>query len=315
MSLLLALLLFQTDEELDRIAERVNKAAELGDNDPERWKAGRAAKKAGPAVLKHLAARFPGLKTVHGPGCGSAWVDPEYHTEIIRVMISFGEAAVPHLTAFLKDADPQKRSMAAFVLKRLPSKGAVAPLIESLADARKDVADRARESLELATFRKLPTADDYRKWHAKRLHQSRAEWLVDAIDENETDPLLRRWIVESVPALLSGRSGLAPLLSAYVDKGWDDARIQIYLRNPSTRKPWSRRSRTLGTRISRPGSSSGSSPEISVPGTRSDGRSRVSAGGSMSPRSSRRCPGRKTRSAKLSCADWARRGIPADGTS
>jgi hypothetical protein len=233
MSLLLAALLSfqQSDEQLRAIVERFNTAIQNKDSKAHdaAW---HEARRAGPAILKHLAAGFPGRSAGRNVTCGTCgWVaDNEY--PVARLMVSFGEAALPFLFELMKDADPAKARVAAAVMCRYQSKEIVGPLLEfsESRDLAKDPeADRhVAEALSRSTFLHFRSRADMAVWFKNAKSRSQVDWLWEAIGHGDPQRANRESTVNGIHRLLDAPNRLKALLRCFVDLGWREAGFALY---------------------------------------------------------------------------------------
>ena len=115
MSHLLAVLLSfqQSDEELRALVERFNQAIRAEDPEGEGlpWN---EVRRAGPAVVKHLIASFPGRHLSLVKECPSMGWEREREYPLVSLLVfAFKDHALPHLIALTRDPDPEKARIAA----------------------------------------------------------------------------------------------------------------------------------------------------------------------------------------------------------
>jgi len=234
MSLLLAALLSfqQTDDELRALVERFNSAIE--EKSPEGQKLPwQEVRHAGPPILKHLAAVFPGRRVTIRKGCPSMGWEGEREYPMASVMVfGFSEKALPYLIALTRDPDPAKARIAAALLRHFPVKEIVGPLIE-FSKSRDLGADReiqwtVNDVLGQATFLQFKSVKDLESWHERSMSRSQADWLREAIDHAEPERVLRNHAVGAMGRLLDAREHLKALLHCFVDLEWREAGFALY---------------------------------------------------------------------------------------
>jgi HEAT repeat protein len=234
MSLLLAALLSlqQSDADLRALVERFN--ASIREDDPEgKKRPWDEVRRAGPAVVKHLAAAFPGRRLPSTPDCkGMGWEGEREYPLVTLLVFVFKDHALPHLIPLTRDPDPAKARIAAAVLRHFPVKEIVGPLIEYSKsrdlDSDPEVKWTVWDSIARATFLGFKSQDDLETWYGDAKSRTQADWLREAIDHADTTRIVREAALQGMFRLLDPPGRLKALLHCFVDLEWREAGFALY---------------------------------------------------------------------------------------
>lgn len=234
MILLLAALLSlqQSDEELRALVERFNAGILPDDPDSYRKLPWDDIRRAGPGIVKHIAAVFPGKQTRDRRTCRSDGWSPESEYPLVRTMYTFKEAALPFLIRLSADPDEKKARLATAMLRHYRSQEVVAPLVGYSRNHNLNLDPQLKpkvyEALAQATFLRFKSPEEIETWYETAKTRTQLEWLNEAMTAGEKDRAARDHAVKAIERLPAPEARLNALIRCYVDLEWNEARQGLY---------------------------------------------------------------------------------------
>lgn len=235
MALLLAALLSfqQTDEQLRAIVERFNASILEDDPDQGRKIPWEDIRRAGPGIVKHLAAAFPGKHTKNRDWCGTGGWQPESEYPLASAMVfTFPEPALPHLIRLSADPDADKARIAIALLRHYRTREVVAPLLEysKTHDLKLDPQLKmiVFEAVAQVTYLRFKSVEELETWHDAAKARTQLEWLNDAMTAKESARAARDYAVKAIERMPGPEARLSALIRCYVDLDWREARMGLH---------------------------------------------------------------------------------------